>query len=473
MPNTEFEPAKAADSAARAAAQDHPQLAEGERRPDGDGTGSEAGELVRNGHGAETHEARAPAGPGGLPQQFEQPQGAPQAGAGQSDEPKASGFSLRRFLLLSALAAGLAAAAWYGHYYWTTGRFLISTDDAFVQADISVIEARAAGYVIAVPVTDNQRVQAGDLLVKIDDRDLTLAVNAARDKIATQDATIARLGEQATAQEAAIAQAQAQIASANANLVRTEADYERALSLSKREYASRQTLDQGRADRDQAKAAVASAEAALQSAKANLSVLKAQAKEAEQVRQELKTALDQAQLNKSYTLVTAPVAGVIGNKAVEIGEYVQPGTRLLSLVPLQSVYVEANYKETQLDRIRPGQKVDISVDAAGGRVFHGIVESIAPASGSQFSLLPPENATGNFTKIVQRVPVRISVPENAVEAGVFRPGLSVTAYIHTKNESEVGTSRQAEAVPPASAGNGKAADGMPLPARRERKASSR
>jgi membrane fusion protein (multidrug efflux system) len=138
-------------------------------------------------------------------------------------------------------------------------------------------------------------------------------------------------------------------------------------------------------------------------------------------------------LDLSYAMVKAPFGGIVGNRAVQVGQYVQPGTRLLSLVPLDTAYVEANYKETQLDRIRPGQPADVAVDAASGRVYHGEVESIAPASGSQYSLLPPENATGNFTKIVQRVPVRIRIPAEALREGVFRPGLSVVTYINTKS----------------------------------------
>jgi membrane fusion protein (multidrug efflux system) len=176
-------------------------------------------------------------------------------------------------------------------------------------------------------------------------------------------------------------------------------------------------------------------------------VLNAQVDEAVHVRAELQSNLDQANLNLSYTEVRAPFSGVVGNKAVQLGQYVQTGTRLLSLVPLDTVYVEANYKETQLGEIHTGQTVDVSVDAADGRHFGGVVESIAPASGSQFSLLPPENATGNFTKIVQRVPVRIRVSGEAVEAGVLRPGLSVVTYVHTKPGDAVRNAQTAEAAP--------------------------
>ena len=161
-------------------------------------------------------------------------------------------------------------------------------------------------------------------------------------------------------------------------------------------------------------------------------MLNAQVKEAQGVRAELQSSLDKALLDLSYATVRAPFNGVIGNKVVQVGQYVQPGTRLLALVPLDTAYIEANYKETQLDSIRPGQPADVAVDAAEGRVYHGVVESIAPASGSQYSLLPPENATGNFTKIVQRVPVRIRVDGEAIREGVLRPGLSVVTYVNTR-----------------------------------------
>ncbi len=229
-----------------------------------------------------------------------------------------------------------------------------------------------------------------------------------------------------------IEQAKAQIVSAKAGLVRASADFERAQDLAQKEFGSKQRLDQARADRDQGQAAVRSAEAAQASAEANLLVLNAQVKEAQGVRAELQSALDKALLDLSFTTVKAAFNGVVGNKVVQPGQYVQAGTRLLSIVPLDTAYIEANYKETQLDGIRPGQPAEVAVDAAGGRNYSGVVESIAPASGSQYSLLPPENATGNFTKIVQRVPVRIRVYGDAIRAGVLRPGLSVVTSINTK-----------------------------------------
>jgi membrane fusion protein, multidrug efflux system len=351
-------------------------------------------------------------------------------------EPEAPARRSRRPFLVVALLAALGIGGYYGYHWWTEGRFLVSTDDAYVKADMSVIAAKVGGYVANVPIIDNQHVKTGELLTKIDDRDYTIAVDAARNKLATQEATIARLKEQTKAQTALIEQAKAQVASAQAGLVRANADFERAQALAQSSFGSKQTLDQARAARDQGQAGVASAQAAQLSAEANLAVMNAQIEEAVRVRAELQSSLDQANLNLSYTEVRAPFDGVVGNKAVQPGQYLQPGTRLLALVPLDTVYIEANYKETQLADIKPGQKVDLGVDAADGHEFQGVIESIAPASGSMFSLLPPENATGNFTKIVQRVPVRIRVSGEAVKAGVLRPGLSVVTYVHTKAEEQ-------------------------------------
>ncbi len=344
--------------------------------------------------------------------------------------------SKRRLVWAAALLAGAGGGAYYGNYWWTEGRFLVSTDDAYVKADLSVISAKAAGFITAVPIKENAAVHEGDVLAQIDDRDYKNAVEAARNKLGTQEATIHRLKQQAVAQDALIEEAKAQVLSAKASLVRASADFERAQTLARQEFGSMQRLDQARAEHDQAQAAVKSAEAAQLSSEANLAVLNAQVKEAEGVRAELETSLDKALLDLSYTTVKAAFSGIVGNKAVQVGQYVQPGTRLLSLVPLDTVYVEANYKETQLDRIRPGQPAEVAVDAAGGRVFKGVVDSIAPASGSQYSLLPPENATGNFTKIVQRVPVRIRVNGEAIREGLLRPGLSVVTYVNTKGAVE-------------------------------------
>jgi membrane fusion protein (multidrug efflux system) len=342
----------------------------------------------------------------------------------------------RSFVLPVILILAIGGGAWKGYDWFVSGRFLVTTDDAYVKADTSVIAAKLSGYIASVPAVENTKVHFGDELVRMDDGDYKLAADAARNKIATQDVTIARFDEQAKAQQAAIDQAQAQLASAKAEAVRAAAAFDRSESLSKSDYATKAALDQARADRDRSIAAVQSAGASISAAQSGLSVLLAQKREAQNTRVELQTALDKAERDLSFVVVRAPFDGVVANKAVQPGQYVQPGTRLLAVVPLDSAYIEANYKETQLGNLKPGQKVDISVDAYSRRQIIGTVESIAPASGAQFSLLPPENATGNFTKIVQRVPVRIKVPEEVAREGILRPGMSVVVSVRTRDESE-------------------------------------
>ena len=369
-----------------------------------------------------------------------QPLAAPQ-GTGQLADRPMSGEVLpparrrkRRIVFPLVLLAALGGGTWFGHKYLTEWQFLVSTDDAYVKADTSIIAAKVSGYIEAVPVVENTRVAAGDILVRIDDGDYKLAVQSAKDKIATQEATVGRIAQQGQAQVANIAQAQAQVTAAQADAVRALAAFDRANALAKNDYATRATLDQARADRDRTAAAVISAQAAVESAKAGLAVLDAQKTEAERTLSELRTALAQAERDLAFTVIRAPFNGVIGNKAAQPGQLVTAGTRLLALVPLQSAYVEANFKETQLARMAPGQKADIVVDAYPGRTIEGTVESFAPASGSEFSLLPPENATGNFTKIVQRIPVRIRVPEKVAREGILRPGLSVVVDVHTREQ---------------------------------------
>jgi membrane fusion protein (multidrug efflux system) len=372
------------------------------------------------------------------------------AGGAPAAQPVAKKRSgLRRFVVPVLILAALGYGGKAAYDYFVEGRFLVSTDDAYVGADTAVIAAKAIGHLTAVPVVDNEVVHKGDLLASIDDGDYRNAVDAARGKIGTQDATIARFARQIDAQGAIIDQAQAQVASAvaqvksaQAEVERAALEYERSFKLAQTNFGSQQRLEQARADRDRTVAALAaanaghaSAVAALEGAKANLDVLKAQKDEAQRQRTEYVTALEMAERNLSFTRVTAPFDGVVGNKAAEVGNFVQPGTRLMALVPLHSSYVDANFKETQLADIKPGQKVDVSVDALDGKVIEGVVKSISPASGAEFSLLPPDNATGNFTKVVQRVAVRVAFPEEVLKTVPLRPGLSVVATVHTRDPS--------------------------------------
>lgn len=339
----------------------------------------------------------------------------------------------------SVLAILLAAGGWYGTHWWQVGRFQVSTDDAYVAADTSVIAAKVGGYVKSVDVDTNQWVKAGDVIARIDDGDYRLALQSAENKIATQQATLARFDQQETAARATVDQMKAQLTSAEADQKRAQAEFDRQDKLARSDFASRSTLDNARADKDKTAASVEAAKAAIASAEAQVVVLGAQRTEAAHVLDELKTARDQAKRDLDFTVVRAPIDGVVGNRAVQVGQLVQTGTRLVAVVPLEGVYVDANFKETQLGRLKPGQSVDVYVDAYPDHEFAGKVVSVSPASGSVFSLLPPENATGNFTKIVQRIPVRIAIDPKVLAKRELRPGMSVTATVDTKSAPATST----------------------------------
>jgi len=341
-----------------------------------------------------------------------------------------------RLVALLLVLGGLGAGAWYVVDWWRVGRFIVSTDDAYVKADTATIAAKVSGYVADVAAGDNQQVKAGDVLLKIEDGDYRLAVRAAVDKLATQDAAIARIGAQVVAQRAAIAQADAQIASAQADKIRAEAANQRASALARHDFASQAQLDQTQADQKRAVASLDAARAGRDAAAQAIVVLEAQKREAAAVRSELETARAKAERDLSFTILTAPFDGVVGARGAQQGQFVQPGQRLLALVPLGAVYIEANFKETQLAKLKPGQKVEIEIDAFEGRGIESEVASLAPASGAQFSLLPPDNATGNFTKIVQRVPVRIAIPAEVARRGELRPGLSALVRVDARTPAK-------------------------------------
>jgi membrane fusion protein, multidrug efflux system len=371
----------------------------------------------------------------------------PASGAPAIKPAPAKRSGLRRFIVPVLILAALGYGGKTAYDYFVEGRFLVSTDDAYVGALTSIIAAKATGHITEVPVVQNQVVRKGDLLVSIDDGDYKNAVDAARARIGTQDATVERFARQIDAQGAIIAQAAAQatamgaqVKSAEADVERAALEYDRSYKLAQTNFGSQQHLEQATADRDRtvaalaaARASVASTAAGLDGAKANLDVLKAQKLEASQQRGELVTALEMAGRNLSFTRVVAPFDGTIGNVAAHVGDFVQPGTRMMALVPVNASYVDANFKETQLGDIKPGQKVDVAIDALDGKMVEGVVSSISPASGAQFSLLPPDNATGNFTKVVQRVSVRVTFPEEVLKEVPLRPGLSVVATIHTRD----------------------------------------
>jgi membrane fusion protein (multidrug efflux system) len=338
----------------------------------------------------------------------------------------------RKFVVIGVLGLLALAAIGYGVYFVMVGRFYVSTDDAYVRANNTMLGARVAGHIAAILPRDNSLVRAGDVIFRIDDGDYRIAVDAARSRIATQEATIDRIGRQVTALESGVEQTRAQLASAEAAMKRAGLDFDRQQTLSTKGFASRAAFEVSEASRDQGAAAVKSAQAAYEAARDNVEVTKAQQGEARAQLAELQTQLAKAERDLDFTSVRAPVDGTFSNRLVNAGDFIQAGQRLANVVPLNDVFIDANYKETQLKRIRPGQPVKISVDAYGHRKFAGIVDSISPAAGSVFTLLPPDNATGNFTKIVQRLPVRIRVPKEVAKQNLLRAGMSVYTTVDTR-----------------------------------------
>jgi len=346
---------------------------------------------------------------------------------------------MRKPLLIGSVLVLLVLCAGGGWYWWNVWRFLQSTDDAYVQSDVSLISPKIEGYIKEVRVRDNEPVTAGQVLFVIEDRDFAAKVAQAEAVVATGEASVATYGNRLTLQQTMIDQAAANLRAAEADLDRAQRDYKRYASLVTSDYASRQRYETAEADSRKADAALGKARAALAAEQNQLAVLQSQKREEEAKLLQARAALQLAKNDLDNTTIRAPIAGIAGNRAGQTGQYVKPGTQLLSLVPLPRVFVTANFKETQLTRMRPGQPAEISVDAYPDRPLHGEVESFAPGSGAQFSLLPPDNATGNFTKIVQRVPVRIAVPADEPLVRLLRPGLSVTVTVDTRREGTAET----------------------------------
>ena len=345
-------------------------------------------------------------------------------------------FGLKRLALAGLALAITLGGIGYGRYWWTVGRFIESTDDAYVGGDVTVIAPKVAGFIAEVAVTDNQAVLAGDLLVKLDDRDYRAALAKAAAAVAAQEATLANLDATRRLQESMIAQAEAEVAAAEAEVARSRFDVVRYGQLASNQYASLQRFQQADADNKKAIAAVEKAQAALAAARRRLDVIDTQKQQTRAALDEAIAERDLAQLNLGYTELRAPIDGVVGNRSARAGAYAMVGAQLISLVPAHGLWVDANFKESQLAHIRPGLPASIEADVLPGRVFHGQVASLAPATGASFSVLPPENATGNFTKIVQRVPVRILLDDGASTLGDLRPGLSVTAAVDERQPGE-------------------------------------
>src|SRR5215813_9554475 len=409
------------DHAARAIRPDA-DTAEGAARDNSDHVTPGPGEQLRQHVADETKRI-----PAEIPN--EPPAAKPAAAAPAATTPKPG---KRKFVMMGVLGLLALAAASYAVYYVFIGRFYVSTDDAYVRANNTMLGARVAGHITAIIPGDNGAVKKGEVIFRIDDGDYRIAVDSARTRIATQQATIDRIGRQVTAQESAVEQAKAQLVSAEAALKRAGLDFERQQALNTKGFASRATYEVSEAGRDQGAAAVRSAQAAFDAARDNVEVTKAQQNEARAQLAELQTALAKAERDLDFTYVRAPVDGTFSNRLVNVGDMIQAGQRLGNVVPLDEVYIDANYKETQLRRIRPGHPVTIKVDAYGFRKFKGVVDSISAGAGSVFTLLPPDNATGNFTKIVQRVPVRIRVPKSVAKQNLLRAGMSVYTTVDTR-----------------------------------------
>ena len=337
---------------------------------------------------------------------------------------------LRGLLLAGVAVAALAGASWYGFDYWTTGRFLVSTDDAYVRADNTTIAPKVSGYLHDVLVGDNEHVKAGQVLARIDERDFKVALDQARADVAAADAAVASKKAQLEVQQANIAAAKAAVEVDIAAKTFASQENKRYTDLAATGYGSQQNAQAAQAKNAGADAAILRDTANLASALKQVDLLKAEITQAEAAAARASALQAQAELNLGYTTITAPIDGVVGNRTLRVGQLVQAGTQLMSLVPASGAYVIANYKETQLTHVREGQPVDVSVDMFPGQVVHGHVDSLAPASGQEFALLPPDNATGNFTKIVQRIPVKIVLEGGApIE---LRPGMSVVPHISTK-----------------------------------------
>jgi membrane fusion protein, multidrug efflux system len=339
------------------------------------------------------------------------------------------GIGLKRLGICVAIGVAAVVVVVYGYHYFTVGRYIESTDDAYVGGDITVIAPKVAGFIDQVAVTDNQRVEAGELLVKLDDRDYKAALAKAEAAADAQRATLANLDATRRLQQAIIAQARAGITAADAEVNRTHDDAVRFRDLSAHSAASIQVFQKADADYKEAVAQAQKSRAAVDAAERQLDVIDTQKRQTEAALAEATASADLARLNLSYTELRAPIAGVVGNRSARTGAYASIGTQLVSLVPAQGLWIDANFKESQLARMRAGLRATVTADVLPGHEFVGHVASLAPATGAEFSVLPAENATGNFTKIVQRVPVRIVLDGDASTLGRLRPGLSVSVDV--------------------------------------------
>ena len=342
----------------------------------------------------------------------------------------------KHLLIAGSVLLVLILAGMYALHWWGAGRFLEETDDAYIGGNVTVIGPKVAGYIEEVLVGDNQSVNAGDVLIRLDARDYRANLAKAEGAVAAEEALLANLDATEQLQHAVIGQARAGINAASAETARSRDDNTRYKRLVSSNAVSVESAQRADATFKTAQALSARAQAELLAAQRQLAVIETQKQQARAALQQARAERDLAELNLGYTELRAPVDGVVGNRRARVGAYAQAGSQQLSVVPASGLWVDANFKEDQLARMKPGQRVSIRADVLSGQEFHGRLDSLAPATGSQFSVLPPENATGNFTKIVQRVPVRILLDPADGVLGHLRPGLSVTAEVDTRAQPE-------------------------------------
>jgi len=352
----------------------------------------------------------------------------------------------KRKILTVVLLGGAALAAVWGVRYWTVGRFLVGTDDAYVKADYTAVAPKVSGYISQVLVADNQPVHAGQVLARIDDRDFRAALAQAQADLAAAEAAVRNTDAQIAMQRPIVEQARAGMAADEAESAFARQESERYATLARSGAAPKQRAEQTLAAMREKDADLRREQAGLVAAQSKVEVLATERGKAEAQRARAAAALHQAELNLSYTTLVAPIDGTVGARSLRTGQFVQAGSPLMAVVPLHAAYVVANFKETQLGRVRSGQPVEIRVDGLSGTRLHGRVDSIAPASGLEFALLPPDNATGNFTKIVQRIPVRIVFDGPAASAHL-RSGMSVEPVIDTRVTPPARAAAQQVATP--------------------------
>ncbi|NIE85306.1 MULTISPECIES: HlyD family secretion protein [unclassified Burkholderia] len=341
----------------------------------------------------------------------------------------------RNILILIAIVAAIAGLVWLVHW-WTVGRFIESTNDAYLQADSMTAAPKVSGYVTDVYVRDNQSVKAGDPLVKLDVRQYQVSLQNSQASVDARRADIARTQADIAQQHANLEQAQAQAQVSSINLKHASEEYARYAPLAATGAETHERIADLKNTRDQAQATLAANNASIAAARAQINSSTAQLQQAQAQLEAAQASAAQSQLDLDNTVVRSTLDGRVGDRTVRVGQYVQPGTRLLTVVPVQDIYLVANFKETQVGRMRVGQPVTLHVDALPDRALHGKVDSFSPGTGSQFALLPPDNATGNFTKIVQRVPVRIHVDTDDETRRVLLPGLSVDVDIDTRDDGQ-------------------------------------